>query len=80
MDIPTYKSLCKPMTWCGIPRNIMLIIVFLGLLSIVLFQSIRGIIPIIVLYLILLALMRVDYKILSILQENMKLKDVYYPD
>lgn len=68
------------MTWCGIPRNIMLIIVFLGLLSIVLFQSIRGIIPIIVLYLILLALMRVDYKILSILQENMKLKDVYYPD
>ena len=80
MEIPTYKSLFKPMLWGGVPRNMMIFIILLSMLSIILLQSWRGILPIIALYALLVLLMRIDYKILPILQENLKYKDAYFPD
>lgn len=80
MEIPTFKSLYKPMTWGGIPRTAFILIIMCGMFSIVAFKSLRAILPIAAVYLLLLALVRIDYKILEILKENLGHKDSYFPD
>lgn len=80
MEIPTFKSLYKPMTWGGIPRTAFLLIIMFGMLSVVAFKSLRAILPIAAVYLLMLTLVRIDYKILEILKENLGHKDSYFPD
>jgi type IV secretory pathway VirB3-like protein len=80
VEIPTFKSLYKPMTWGGIPRTAFLLIIMFGMLSVVAFKSLRAILPIAAVYLLMLTLVRIDYKILEILKENLGHKDSYFPD
>lgn len=46
MFVPVFKSLSKPMTWGGVPRNIFILIILASLISVVIFQSIKGVLPI----------------------------------
>lgn len=80
MTINTYKSLYKPMTWGGIPRVLFILIVLFSIISIILFKSIRGVLPIAAIYGIILLAVRVDYYIFNILFENLRYKDAYLPD
>ena len=68
------------MTWGGIPRTAFLLIIMFGMLSVVAFKSLRAILPIAAVYLLMLTLVRIDYKILAILKENLGHKDSYFPD
>lgn len=78
MTIPVFKSLAKPMTWGGVPRNVFIMIIMAALISIVIFQSIKGVLPILAVYAIILSLCRYDPKIFSILYKNLHLKTHYF--
>lgn len=78
MIVPVFKSLSKPMTWGGVPRNIFILIILASLISVVIFQSIKGVLPILAVYMIVLALCKYDPKIFSILYKNLNLKTHYF--
>ena len=73
MIVPVFKSLSKPMTWGGVPRNIFILIILASLISVVIFQSIKGVLPILAVYMIVLALCKYDPKIFTILYKAKKL-------
>lgn len=78
MNIPVFKSLAKPMTWGGVPRSIFIMIILATLISVVLFQSIKGVLPIMAVYAIILFLCKYDPKIFTILYNNLNLKTHYF--
>lgn len=78
MQVPVFKSLAKPMTWGGIPRTVFIVIIIMALFSVVIFQSIKGVLPILAGYVIILSLCRYDPKIFSILYKNLCLKTHYF--
>lgn len=80
MKVPTYKSLYRPLTWGGIPRNAFILIIFGSMMSVMIFKNIKACLPLLLIYLIMLALIKVDAKILDILRRNLRLKDAYFPD
>lgn len=80
MIVQTSRSLHKVITWGGIPRVFFVPIVLLAVTAIVVFQTPRAVLPVMALYLILMAIVKIDPKIVSIVRENNKYKDVYLPD
>ena len=78
MEVNTYKSLYKPLLWGGINREHFILIFLSAIASIMLFKTFRAIFPIIAIYTILVIINRIDTKLITILQENLKFKNVYF--
>lgn len=80
MEIPTYKALYKPKLWGGLPRNTFILMLVLVALAVMVFKTPKAVLPIGILYGILVSITRYDPKYLSILEENLRNKDAYFPD
>lgn len=80
MKIPIYKSIYKEVLWAGIPRNYLIFIAILTLLSLMVFRTPKAIFPILLIYFILVAITRFDPNYISILKRNLQFKDSYFPD
>lgn len=78
--IPTYKALYKPMLWGQLPRGIFIGFIIFTLTFLVTFKNVAVVIATACVYALLVALIKYDAKILSIIIENFKFKDVYFPD
>lgn len=78
MEVNTYKSLYKPLLWGGINRDHFILIFLASIASIMLFKTFRAIFPIIAIYTILVIINRIDNKLIPILQENFKFKNIYF--
>lgn len=78
MEVNTYKSLYKPLLWGGINREYFILIFLASIGSVMLFKTFRALLPIIAIYSILVIINRIDTKLISILKENLKFKNVYF--
>lgn len=80
MQVPVFKSLAKPVYWCGLPRSVFFSIILLTIVAFFFFKTIYVAVPVIIIYFVLRLLVREDRRIFDILVENFHLKSHYFPD
>lgn len=80
MNVPVFKSLGKPVYWCGLPRTLFFMFIIVTVGAFLIFRTLYITIPITLLYFTFRLLVREDRRIFAILRESMKIKGHYFPD
>lgn len=78
MYAKVFKSLCKPVFWGGLPRDVFISILLIGIFSFVILHSIKVFIPLFFIYIFLLSIVRIDHRIFGIIKDSLRLKSHYY--
>lgn len=80
LDIPVFKGLYKPLYWGGLPRGLFIALAALTAFAVIVFKSPYAVIPVAAVYAVCIVICRIDQHLLSIIIDNWKMKDAYFPD
>lgn len=80
MQAPVFKSLAKPVYWCGVPRMAFFAIIIMSGIMFLFFKTIYIVIPVTFLFFLLRLLVREDRRIFAVIQESIRTKGHYFPD
>lgn len=77
-EIPVHRSLVKPMFWMGVPRNIFLSNVFLGILGGIIFKTFLVVVVVVLLHFLFKYLGAKDPQFHEVFWRAKNHKTIYY--
>ena len=77
-EIPVHRSLVKPLVWAGVPRDLFLANVFLGILGGVIFKTFLVVVVVVVLHYLFKYLASSDPQFHTVFWRAKSHKTIYY--